>query len=86
MGTKKTTEVTRSFEESVKELELVVRSLEGGELTLDESLAAFERGIGIARECEKSLTAAKGKVEQLVRTASGGLTAVPFEPKDQPSS
>ena len=59
-----------TFEGSMKELEQVVRGLEGGTLTLDESLETFERGVGIARECEEHLAHAKGKVEQLVKKTS----------------
>lgn len=61
----------RPFETLLAELEQVVRSLEKGELTLDQSLAAFERGINLTRECETQLTQAKGKIEQLVSTATG---------------
>ena len=73
---------TRTFEKSLGELEQIVRRLEGGELTLDDSLQAFEKGVGIARECEKHLEEAKGKIEQLTRMESGETKAVPFAPKD----
>lgn len=70
-------EKERSFEESVRELEQVVRGLESGELTLDESLKFFEQGVKLSRECEAKLSQAKGKVEMLVKQA-GELKAVPF--------
>ena len=41
-----------SFEQSLNELESVVDALEKGEMTLEESLAAFERGIGLTRVCQ----------------------------------
>ncbi len=72
----------RTFEQSMEELEKVVRQLEKGELSLDSSVAAFESGIKLAKECEKKLTEAKGKVEQLVKDESGKTRAQTFEPKD----
>lgn len=71
----------KTFEKSMTELEGVVRRLEAGEISLDESLAEFERGIKLVRECESKLDEAKGKIEKLIKDASGDMKAVPFEPK-----
>lgn len=73
----------RRFEESVSELEQVVRGLEGPDLTLDQSLQAFERGVGLVRECEKKLEEAKAKVERLVKDANGQMKTENFEPQGQ---
>lgn len=62
-------EKEHSFEETVRELEQVVRRLESGELSLDDSLKAFEQGVQLARSCEEKLTQAKSKVEVLVKQA-----------------
>ena len=51
-----------SFENALEELETVVEQLEGGELTLEESLALYERGIALGDHCQKSLNAAEQKV------------------------
>ena len=51
-----------SFENALEELETVVEQLEGGELTLEESLALYERGIALGEHCQKSLDAAEQKV------------------------
>jgi len=72
----------KTFEQSIEELEKVVRQLEKGELTLDQSVQAFESGVKFARDCEKKLTEAKGRVEQLVKDESGKPRTEPFEPKD----
>jgi exodeoxyribonuclease VII small subunit len=69
----------RKFEEAMSELEGVVKRLEGGKLTLDESLESFEKGIKLARECEGKLTEAKGKVEKLIRDSEGKLRTEEFE-------
>lgn len=74
-------EKARSFEEAVRELEQLVRRLESGELSLDESLASFEQGIKLSRECESKLTDAKGKVEILLKQA-GESKIVPFASED----
>lgn len=72
----------RTFEQGMAELEGIVKQLEGGQLPLDDSMKAFERGVGFARECEALLSEAKGKVEKLVRDAGGEWKVEPFEPKE----
>jgi exodeoxyribonuclease VII small subunit len=54
-----------AFESALDELEAVVQSLESGRLTLEESLAAYERGIGLYRQCQGALQAAELRVQQL---------------------
>lgn len=53
------------FEKALEELETLVERIEGGELSLEESLAAFERGVKLTRECQKALDEAEQKVEML---------------------
>lgn len=53
------------FEQSVTELEEIVRQLEKGELTLEDSLKQFEKGIGLARRCQDVLNQAEQKIETL---------------------
>ena len=63
---KKPTPVEKlSFEEALRELDKIVRRLEGAELSLDESLALFERGQALAARCSSLLEAAELKVKQL---------------------
>jgi exodeoxyribonuclease VII small subunit len=71
-----------SFEEAFKELEDTVHRLEGGGLTLDESIALFERGMRLAKYCGQKLDEAELKVSQLVPLETGGYKTVPFEEKD----
>jgi exodeoxyribonuclease VII small subunit len=56
-----------NFEEALKRLEEIVQKLEGGELSLEESLKLFEEGIEISRTCTKKLSEAEKKVEKLVK-------------------
>lgn len=54
-----------SFEDALTELENLVDTLERGELTLEQSLAAFEQGIKLTRTCQKALDEAEQKVRIL---------------------
>jgi exodeoxyribonuclease VII small subunit len=71
-----------SFEEAFKELEDTVHRLEGGGLTLDESITLFERGMKLAQHCGQKLDDAELKVSQLVPSDEGGYEAIPFEERD----
>ena len=55
----------KTFEESMHQLEDVVKQLEGGNATLDESLKLFEKGIHLANSCQQQLDAAEKKVKFL---------------------
>ncbi|WP_340820573.1 exodeoxyribonuclease VII small subunit [Methanolobus sp. WCC4] len=55
-----------SFEGSLEELESLVEKLERGQLTLDESLGLFERGMKLARVCNQKLSKAERKIEILI--------------------
>jgi exodeoxyribonuclease VII small subunit len=59
--------VAPSFEEALGELEALVEKMEAGDLSLEESLSAFERGIALTRTCQEALQAAEQKVEILTR-------------------
>jgi exodeoxyribonuclease VII small subunit len=54
-----------SFEEAFGELEAAVQRLEDGDLTLDEAVALYERGMGLARRCSDTLDAAELRVQEL---------------------
>ncbi len=60
-----------AFEEALAELEGLVEQMEAGDLSLEASLAAFERGVKLTRHCQASLKAAELKVKVL--TESGEL-------------
>jgi len=53
------------FEESIKELEKIVKTLENGEPSLDESLKNFEKGITLIKVCQKELESAENKIKEL---------------------
>jgi len=53
------------FEEALQALEAAVRQLEDGNLTLEQSIAVYERGMRLARRCSQALDAAELQVQQL---------------------
>jgi exodeoxyribonuclease VII small subunit len=55
-----------NFEEALEELESLVTSMEEGDLSLEESLQAFEKGIKLTRECQTALKQAEQKVQVLL--------------------
>jgi exodeoxyribonuclease VII small subunit len=70
------------FEEALAELEAVVHRLEEGELPLEESLQAFERGMTLVRTLGERLAAIEQRVEVLVRGAGGTLDRRPLDEAD----
>lgn len=56
------------FENSMEELEGVVKKLEEGKLTLNESIEEFERGMALVKECREELTKAKQKVTSILQS------------------
>lgn len=62
-----------NFEAALEQLEGVVEQLETGELPLEESLVAFEKGVGLVIYCNQKLTEAEKKVELLVKDKEGKM-------------
>lgn len=70
-----------NFEESLANLEELVEAMEAGELSLEESLKAFEQGIKLTRECQLALEQAEQKV-QLLLAGTAEPQAVSFSSDD----
>ena len=71
-----------NFEQSLAELESLVDAMEDGELSLEDSLKAFEQGVRLTRECQQALAQAEQKVQILVK--EGALPeAAAFEDADE---
>ena len=58
--------MSKSFEEQMEDLEKIVGELEKGDLNLDDSVAKFEEGLKISKECNKILQEAEKKITMLV--------------------
>ncbi len=70
-----------SFEEALEELEELVTSMEEGDLSLENSLKAFEKGIKLTRECQTALKQAEQKVQVLL-DESGETAELDFDQED----
>jgi exodeoxyribonuclease VII small subunit len=66
------------FESAIKELEALVEQMEQGDITLEQSLENFERGIELTRACQKALQEAEQKV-QILTQKQGEETAEEFQ-------
>ena len=69
----------QSFEQLFGELESTVAKLEAGDLSLDESLALFQRGMELAKKCGEMLDQAELRIKELVPQANGQVGAEDFE-------
>jgi exodeoxyribonuclease VII small subunit len=70
------------FEHALADLQTLVERLENGELSLEDSLSAFEQGIRLTRECQDALTQAEQKVQMLLER-DGELQQVDFDAEPQ---
>lgn len=68
-----------NFERSLEDLEALVTQMESGDLSLEEALQAFEKGVKLTRECQQALREAEQKVEVLLSDHKDELTFEPFE-------
>lgn len=69
-----------NFEKALAELEQLVETMEKGELTLEESLKQFERGVTLTRSCQKALAEAEQKVRILTRNNDDSGELADFAP------
>lgn len=66
------------FERTMAELEETVRRLEAGDLPLEDSLAAFEKGIALVRALHTRLDAVQTRIDELTQGADGTAVATPL--------
>ena len=59
----------KNFEQSITELGEIVRKLDSGQISLDEAMELFEKGVKLTKECNKMLDEAEQKVEVLLKTS-----------------
>jgi exodeoxyribonuclease VII small subunit len=67
-----------SYEEAIQQLEKVVAKLESGDISLDESMALFKRGMSLSEICAGKLSAIEKQITQLLEKAGGELEEKPF--------
>ncbi len=69
----------KSYEEQIQELEKIINELENGNLNLDDSVAKFEEGMKISKECNKMLENAEKKITILLNDGNGEKQEENFE-------
>ena len=72
-----------NFEEAMTKLEGEVRKLEGGNMSLDQSISAFEDAVKLVKICNEKLENAERRVRILTETADGSITDLPFDAGDE---
>ena len=75
-------EQSKTFEASMQRLEEIVRTMEQGELPLEQSLQLFEEGTALVRSCGKLLDDAELKIVKLMKGADGAPVELEFQ--DEP--
>lgn len=70
-----------NFEKTLAELEQLVETMEKGDLSLEDSLKHFERGIVLTKTCQKALSEAEQKISILL-SKNGEAELEPFNPED----
>ena len=73
---------TLSFEEAMLSLEDIVKKLENGGISLEESLSSFEEAVKLVKFCNEKIESAEQKVRMLVENNDGTVTDVPFDVDD----
>ncbi len=69
-----------SFENNLKELETIVKALESSEVTLDEMLTLYEKGIALTKSCTLQLEMAEQKITVLMKNKDGEMIEENFKP------
>jgi exodeoxyribonuclease VII small subunit len=65
--------MAKTFEQSLDDLEKIVKQLEDGDLPLEKSLELFESGVKLSRECRERLTNAERRIEMLMKDSDGNF-------------
>lgn len=68
-----------SFEEATQELDIIVRKLESGEASLEDSISLYERGVLLKDHCEKKLSAAQNRIDKIKFDEDGTVSTEPLD-------
>ena len=79
----RTKQAAPDFEAALAELEAIVQRLEQGEISLEESLRQFERGVVLTRNCQKALRQAEQKIRVLAKSGDGEVVEQDFDTPDE---
>ena len=82
MAQKTATVQNMTFEAALEELQTIVKSLESGQTALDDSVAAYERGVALKSHCESKLREARSKIEKISIDSNGAVSTAPFSAQE----
>jgi exodeoxyribonuclease VII small subunit len=71
---------SEQFEDALKRLQVIVETLERGDLPLEQAMESFAEGMQLVQLCHKKLEEAEKKVQVLIKDQQGAWTAATFEP------
>ena len=73
----------KTFEQSMKQLEQIVRELEDGDLPLEKAIKKFEEGMKLTKLCSEKLDETEKKISVLLKNAEGQMAERPLVPEDE---
>ncbi|MCS7228552.1 MAG: exodeoxyribonuclease VII small subunit [Candidatus Kryptonium sp.] len=68
-----------TFEQALRELQDIVDKLETGQVTLEEAIEMYERGIRLSKYCISKLTQAEIRIKKIIKDESQGFTLIDFD-------
>jgi exodeoxyribonuclease VII small subunit len=71
---------SEQFEDALKRLQVIVETLERGDLPLEQAMESFAEGMQLVQSCHRKLEEAEKKVQTLVKDQQGAFTTAAFEP------
>lgn len=77
MANKKTADKDISYEQAMERLQKILAAMESGDMTLEESISAYETAVGLIKQCRALLDAADRRIEVLKEQADGEVTVQP---------
>jgi exodeoxyribonuclease VII small subunit len=76
----------KTFEQAMKQLELIVQELESGDMPLEKAIKKFEEGIQLSQFCNAKLDESEKKVTTLMQDAAGNISESPFSTRKPDST
>ncbi len=73
----------KTFESAAKELESIIERMEKGEMTLEESVKCFKKGMELSLYCSRKLDEAERKITVLLEDKKGEIKEMDFDPDDE---
>lgn len=73
----------KTFEDALKQLEVIVEELESGDLPLEKAIKRFEQGVRLSKFCSEKLDETEKKITILLKNEDGSIVEKPFSPENE---